>query len=433
MIKTQTNSHWSVRIDTSFDPDREALHKALDAILQPSLESARPEFSAILPEEGIGEIKALELLAPLVIGHARRLNAETAFAHMDPPTPWVTWATSLWNAALNQNLLHPDVAPAARDIEDLVVRWLAPCFGMNGGHMTPGSTVANLTALWAAREIKGIRRVVSSTASHLSVAKSAHILGLDYLAVDTTGFGQIDREQLPADLSDSAIVLTAGTTSAGALDDLTLTGNAAWKHVDAAWAGPLRLSSKHRGRLNGIDTADSIAMSAHKWFFQPKESGLVLFRDSAAAHRAVSFGGAYLASPNIGVMGSRSANAVPLFATLLSWGRAGLEMRINGAMESAQMLFDYLDKQANVRLYGPNASGVILWRTKDNTDVRDLIDRLPEGSASTTTIGDLGWVRHVAANPTVNIDALQRAIGTAISVRQPGHDQLLIRPSPSRR
>ena len=43
-----------------------------------------------------------------------------------------------WNASLNQNLLHPDVAPVARDVEAQAIDWLAPHFGMGGGHMTPG-------------------------------------------------------------------------------------------------------------------------------------------------------------------------------------------------------------------------------------------------------------------------------------------------------
>jgi glutamate/tyrosine decarboxylase-like PLP-dependent enzyme len=67
-------------------------------------------------------------------------------------------------AAVNQNLLHPDTGPVARLLEPLVVGWLAPVFGMGGGHLVPGSTLANLTALWAARDLAGARTVVTSTA-----------------------------------------------------------------------------------------------------------------------------------------------------------------------------------------------------------------------------------------------------------------------------
>ena len=279
-----------------------------------------------MPESGLGEIQTLAMLAPLVLGQAANLGAATAFAHMDPPTPWVTWALTLWNVSLNQNLLHPATAPVARNIEQLVISWLAPYFGMQGGHMTPGCTVANLTALWAARENAGVTEVIASEGAHLSIAKAAHLLGLRYQTIASDRTGAMIAEALEGDLSRTVLVLTAGTTSGGRLDPLTLAGRAGWTHIDAAWAGPLRLSARHGDRLAGLERADSVAVSAHKWLFQPKESAFVLFRDVASAHAAVSFGGAYLATPNIGVLGSHGAAATLLLATLLACGGTGLRI-----------------------------------------------------------------------------------------------------------
>jgi len=155
----------------------------------------------------------------------------------------------------------------------------APYFGMNGGHMTPGSSLANLTALWSARECAGITEVIASEAAHLSIAKAAHILCLKFRTVPINAIGSMDAEQLPSDMSKAVLVLTAGSTSTGAIDSFSLIGRAAWTHVDAAWAGPLRLS-KYTDLLDGITSADSVAVSAHKWLFQPKESALVLFKDT---------------------------------------------------------------------------------------------------------------------------------------------------------
>ena len=89
----------------------------------------------------------------------------------------MTSATGLWNAALNQNLLRSQALPVARKIEEHVIEWLAP-FGMQGGHMTPGSTLSNLTALWAARERAGVTEVAAGEGAHISIAKSANLLGL---------------------------------------------------------------------------------------------------------------------------------------------------------------------------------------------------------------------------------------------------------------
>lgn len=401
--------------DPSFTANPAGLRLALDALLDTPDGAGSQALPDRLPEIGLGEEAVIERLKPIVLGGARRLGTPDAFAHMDPPTPWIAWATTQWNAALNQNLLHPDVAPVARGIESRVVDWLAPGFGMNGGHMTPGSTVANLTALWAARELRGVRTVITSEAAHLSVAKAAHILGLAFHAIPADGAGRLNRERLPDDLGRSALVLTAGTTSAGAIDDLSLSGRAAWTHIDAAWAGPLRFSTRHAARLDGIANADSVAVSAHKWLFQPKEAGLILFRDTESAHRAVSFGGAYLTAPNIGLLGSHGAAAVPLLATLLAWGRAGLAKRIDRAMGLAEYLRRRLDTHPGTAVFGPNVSGVVLWRPASGTSARDILARLPAGSTSITRIDGVDWLRNVAANPCADIDLLWAGIERALA------------------
>lgn len=335
-------------------------------------------------------------------------------AHMDPPTPWITWATTLWNASLNQNLLHPATAPVARDMEARVVDWLGPFFGMDGGHMVPGSTVANLTALWAARELGGVEEVVHAETAHLSVPKAAKILGLRSRPVPCDRLGAILPEAVPDDLRRAALVLTAGSTSTGAIDDLALAGRAAWTHVDAAWAGPLRLSRVHTSRLANIECADSVAISAHKWLFQPKESALVLFRDSMRAHEAISFGGAYLATPNVGVLGSHGAVAVPLLATLLAWGRRGLAERIEFCMTAADQVAALVHAHNRLELLAAPETGVVVWRPADTSQTERLHALLPAGSTSLTTLPSGRWMRNVAANPNLDVDAFERAMRIAL-------------------
>ncbi|MGI9488362.1 MAG: pyridoxal phosphate-dependent decarboxylase family protein [Geminicoccaceae bacterium] len=398
--------------DRAFEPDIEGLKWALEALLKAEGGSPDGDLPEALPVQGLGEMATLEILAPMVLGGACHLGEADAFAHMDPPTPWITWATTMWNASLNQNLLHPDLSPAARRIEALVIDWVAPFFEMDGGHMTSGSTLANLTALWAARELRSIEIVIASEAAHLSIAKAAHLLGLGYHAVKTDDQGRMAATAVEAaanvgaDLSKAALVLTAGTTSAGAIDDLALTGLAAWTHVDAAWAGPMVFSDRHRQRLDGMGKADSIAVSAHKWLFQPKESAMILFKDVRAAHPAISFGGAYLATPNVGVQGSHGAIAVPLLATLLAWGQGGLAERIDRAMDCAEDLWQRLNVHPKASVFGPHASGVILWRPTGSIKADQCLQALPSGSTSQTMINGEIWLRNVAANPSVDIGGL---------------------------
>jgi L-2,4-diaminobutyrate decarboxylase len=333
--------------DKSFLPDK-GLEHAVDLLRQVFM--VQENLPDRFPNLGIGEFETLDLLAPHVLGDAARLDNSNALAHMDPPTPWITWATTLWNARLNQNLLHPSTAPFAIKAEKKVINWLVPFFGMNGGHMCSGSTIANITALWAARDSKGVEKVIASKAAHISIEKAAKLLGLPYEQVATNTNGQIDPYQL-GDISKACLVLTAGTTATGIIDPLELAGQAKWTHVDAAWAGPLRLSPTHAHLLDGIDKADSVAVSAHKWFFQPKDSAIIMFLEPETSNPAISFGGGYLAAPNVGVQGSRGAAAIPLLATLIAWGREGIVNRIDHTMLMASKLANELNREDNFSLW----------------------------------------------------------------------------------
>lgn len=371
---------------------------------------SRP-LPSVIPERGVGEIEALETLAPYVIGKAARLGSTSALAHMDPPTPWVTWAIALWNASLNQNLLHEATAPFATKAERLVVDWLCPFFGMQGGHFCSGSSLANLTSLWAAREAKGIKKIVASESAHVSIEKAARILGLTLERVPVDDFERLDVFAL-VDLDNACMVLTAGTTATGSIDPLKLAGRARWTHIDAAWAGPLCLSSRYAHLLEGIEKADSVSISAHKWLFQPKESGIVLFKDIELANAAISFGGSYLANPNVGVQGSRGVAAIPLLATLLAWGREGIVRRIEYTISLADKLATMLEKDINMTLWRKPETAINVFRPVD-MPVETFMSRILDGMFSTCTIHKERWVRSVAVNPMANVDHIYKAITEA--------------------
>jgi L-2,4-diaminobutyrate decarboxylase len=402
--------------DRSFRADQAGLEAALGLLLR---ELAQPSGGALelpgaLPDDGTGELVALERLAPAVLGGARRLGDPGFLAHMDPPTPWVAWAGAQWAAALNQNLLHPDSAPVARELEQRVIAWLAPFFGMSGGHLVPGSSVANLTALWAARELHRAEEVVASAAAHVSVRKAAALLGLGYRAVEVDERQRL-RPELAGDLSRAALVLTAGTTVTGAVDPLGAGADAAWRHVDAAWAGPLRLSERHAALLDGIETADSVAVSGHKWLFQPKESALVLFADSARAHEAISFGAGYLAGPNVGVLGSHGAAALPLAATLLAWGRSGTAQRIDRCMEIAARLCELIAADERLELCSGPETGIAVWRPLGDHDLDALRGRMRHACVSLTELDGERRLRSVSANPMADPDLVVAEVLRAVT------------------
>lgn len=141
-----------------FLPCQSGMKQALDRLLTLTVEHGSDTSLApfdILPNTGLGQPAAADLAATMTLDRAPRFQSPGWFAHMDPPTPWVTQAFA---AAMNQNLLHPDTGDIGRQVEAQVVQALAPHFGMDGGHMVPGSTLANLTALWRRARLPGSKR-----------------------------------------------------------------------------------------------------------------------------------------------------------------------------------------------------------------------------------------------------------------------------------
>lgn len=360
-----------------------------------------------LPMTGLGDEAAFELLGIPAMQQAADLAASDALAHMDPPSAPVAARMAFLVAQTNQNLLHPATSPFATEAERIVLDWIVPAFGMAWGQFCSGSSLANLTALWAAREA-GATCVVASADAHISVPKAANILGLAYYHVPVDEGGRMIRAAFP-NLSDAALVLTAGTTGRGVIDDLSPVATK-WLHVDAAWAGPMQFTQA-APRLAGIEAADSIAISAHKWFFQPKGAALALFRDQRSKD-FITFKTSYLARPNIGVEGTRSAAALPLLATLLAWGRNGLAERIDRCIALADQLAERISDDPRTELKQLPETGVVNWRPVAG-DAETTIASLA-GTSSAFTINDALWVRQVSANPHADIESIWQRIEAAL-------------------
>ncbi|MBT8240004.1 MAG: aspartate aminotransferase family protein, partial [Acidimicrobiia bacterium] len=243
----------------------------------------------------------------------------------------------------------------------------------------------------------GCRQVAATSNAHLSVRKAAQILAMEYREVEWED---------PGDLSSAAAVITVGATSTGEIESLDAASDARWRHVDAAWAGPLRLSATHRHILDGIGSADSVSVSAHKWLFQPKESAFVFFASTEMADRSISVEGAYLSVPNVGILGSHGATAAPLAATVLAYGLDGITAWIDHTMELADRLHQLVVAHPALEARTPPQSGVVNWRRVDQA-----IPVTEDVFVSTTELDGETWLRSVAANPMADPELIVATIG----------------------
>ena len=92
-------------------------------------------------------------------------------------------------------------------------------FGTHLGHLTSSGTVANLEALYVARELHPGRGIAYSAEAHYTHARMCGVLGMPGTAVAVDGAGRIDLgalDELLASGRIGTVVATAGTTGARA-------------------------------------------------------------------------------------------------------------------------------------------------------------------------------------------------------------------------
>jgi glutamate/tyrosine decarboxylase-like PLP-dependent enzyme len=211
---------------------------------------------------------------------------------------------------VNPNNHALDGGRATSELEKEVIAEIAGMFHLPQptlGHLTTSGTVANLEALFVARETHPGKAVAFSCESHYTHARMCHVLGIESVAVPTDDDGRMDLELLEQELARGGIgtvVLSAGTTGTGAVDriDQALALREAYGcrlHVDAAYGGFFSLLAWQQvpraetpaaggegalgapaaAAMRAIAACDSVVVDPHKHGLQPYGCGAVVFAD----------------------------------------------------------------------------------------------------------------------------------------------------------
>lgn len=200
---------------------------------------------------------------------------------------------------VNPNNHALDGGPATARMEKEVVASLASMFGFDQhiGHLTSSGTIANLEALFVARESHPGKGIAHSTDAHYTHGRMSHVLGIESHAVPVTSDGTMDLDALAALLETGRIgtvVATTGTTGLGAVDPVDrilplCRQHGVRVHVDAAYGGFFRLIADDTADgvasapFTAIAGCDSVVIDPHKHGLQPYGCGAVLFRDPTVA------------------------------------------------------------------------------------------------------------------------------------------------------
>jgi glutamate/tyrosine decarboxylase-like PLP-dependent enzyme len=221
---------------------------------------------------------------------------------LKPPHPAAV-AGYLAAMLINPNNHALDGGPATARMEREVTAQLAAMFGFGThlGHLTTSGTMANLEALFVARELHPGRGVAFSADAHYTHSRMCGLLGIEGYPVPVDRAGRMDLDALDELLRGGrvgTVVLTAGTTGLGAIDPVhdalgLCRRHGARIHVDAAYGGFFTILAQDHAaerelRLpaapwRAIAECDSVVVDPHKHGLQPYGCGAVLFRDPGVA------------------------------------------------------------------------------------------------------------------------------------------------------
>lgn len=433
------------------------------------------EFSA----EGLGNQAAIERAVEYFLKDSLSVHHPQCVAHLHCPSLVISQAAEVLINATNQSMDSWDQSPSATIIEMKLIAWLREQTGYpagDAGVFTSGGTQSNLMGLMLARDaffarqghsvqLHGLTgnlskiKVFCSESAHFSVQKNMALMGLGYQSVTqvkTDKFSRMDLNDLQAKLAQAkangeqvmAIVATAGTTDAGAIDPLAEIAALAaqeqiWVHVDAAWGGALLLSEKYRHLLNGLELADSVTLDFHKQFFQTISCGAFLLKD-ARHYQLMRYQAAYLNSdfdeeqgvPNLvskSLQTTRRFDALKLWMGLEALGKKQYAEIIDNGVTLAQEVARFVATQPQLELVMEPQLASVLFRFRPQSgeaaDVALLNQRigdalLASGSANVgvTEADGITCLKLTLLNPTVNLEDVKVLLASVIACGQQLHN-----------
>ena len=346
------------------------------------------------PEDGRPATEVIDRVTRDVLTFAARLDHPRCFAFIPSAPTWPSVLADFMAAAYNVNACTWLVASGPSQLELVVIEWFRRWLGYPetaGGLLLSGGSAAAVNAFVAAREAAGNparATVYMSDQSHSAQIRAARIIGIapDHIRLVPTGDDfRLDVEALVRTvaedrgngLSPIAICANAGATSNGAIDALEMLADyceaeGIWLHTDAAYGGFAVLTDEGRQLLKGIERSDSIGLDAHKWLFQPYETGGLMVKDVAALEGAFSVHHDVLQDtiwgknhPNFAdrsLQLSRGFRALKVWMSIQTFGLAAFRRAIAKGMELATRAGDFAAESRVLELLAPVSLGVVCFR-----------------------------------------------------------------------
>lgn len=364
-----------------------------------------------IPKEARDPRTVTRELLDLVYSHSMRTNHPRNFGFI----PNNVLPNSIFGDFLN-SMDNPfgggfSVSEGTAIIEKELIRWMGSFLDYDedklGGQFVSGGSMANLTAMVAARDdrldpedfMKGT--VYVSDQTHSSVAKAVHIIGIKRENVrkiesDDSFRMRVDRleEAIKEDIEKGykpfLLVGTSGTTNTGSIDPLEELAAIAkeyglWYHVDGAYGASALLSS-HKNLLKGIERSDSVSWDAHKWMYQSYGCAAIICRDRRKLLNSFHANPEYLKDVestednlnfwDMGVELTKPARGMRLWFSLQTIGIENLSRAIDQGFVVADWLEEEIKKYDHYEIVSESNMGIINFRYYSDRYSEDELDRI---------------------------------------------------------
>ena len=273
------------------------------------------------------------------LSHTNHLQHPHYMGHQVAVPQDLSGIPELIHGTINNPSSLYEMGPAGGTCEGFMINWMLEKMGWLNGrdpydfHFTPGQasgvlthggSIANLTALAAARAViapdawtEGNPNdlvVIGAASAHYSIARALSILGLGKKAFYPVAVDENEVliiEDLPKvyakALADGkrvmCVVANACATSTGLFDPLEAMGDFCqeqqlWFHVDGAHGAAALAGPKSKALVRGIEKANSVIWDAHKMMRVPALCTAILFRDFTYQASAFQQKGSYVFHDN---------------------------------------------------------------------------------------------------------------------------------------
>ena len=343
-------------------------------------------------------------------------NHPRFFGFVPGPASSLSWLGDIMTSAYNIHAGGSKLAPMLNCIEQEVIQWLCSQVGYKehpGGVFVSGGSMANITALTAARDRKlneenlhlGVAYISDQT--HSSVAKGLRIIGIpnsrirviptnDNFEMKMREFKEAVEEDKEKGLLPFVAIGTAGTTNTGSIDPLEEMAeicktHGMWFHIDGAFGASVLLSPKYRHLLQGTALSDSISWDAHKWLFQTYGCAMVLVKDIRHLYHSFHVSPEYLQDVegdldhinpwDIGMELTRPARGLKLWLTLQVLGTDLIGSAIEQGFQSVLWAQEALEKLDHWEIVSKAQLSVINFRYKTDDLTEEELDILNEKAA----------------------------------------------------